>query len=185
MNLDCQPINERIRHFLWLMAQVVGAYEFTHSSGGYTAAMASRKDAAKLRTAADIFGERIRTLRGRRTLREIDVKAGLGTSKLSKLERGVERNPRLETLIAVARGLDTSVAHLFIDESVGPHAENSARDPHFVHPALQSFVDRFSEQPAPGSWQSDVIDAIAALTRALQRRDDAGAAADRPAKIGR
>jgi len=98
----------------------------------------------------------------------VNTVAKIGVSKLSKLERGEEQNPRLRTLERLAEGLSVSVSGLFID----PRPENETghagqRETVQSHPGLEALID--TEFPADDSVEGDIHKAIAALARALRR----------------
>jgi transcriptional regulator with XRE-family HTH domain len=71
-------------------------------------------------------GRRIRQLRtsrsSRMTQEDLSERARISVSFLSMIERG-ERSPHLETLAAIARALEVSVADLFLDEAGGGAVE--------------------------------------------------------------
>jgi transcriptional regulator with XRE-family HTH domain len=64
-------------------------------------------------------GRRIRQLRmsrsARMTQEDLSERARISVSFLSMIERG-ERSPHLETLAAIAEGLEVRIADLFLDE---------------------------------------------------------------------
>jgi transcriptional regulator with XRE-family HTH domain len=131
------------------------------------------------------LGRRIRQLRGKRTLKEINQGAKVGVSKLSKLERGDEDNPQYETLVRVARGLDVPLATLF-DESRPEEGSGHAERPSEGSPILETFLARLdAEAPAEDSVRGDILKAIAALNRALRREADTGAPPAQAPKAGR
>lgn len=180
-------LTSRIFFYLW---QVLTPHEFIDKTGRYTRPMPSRTNGGKgpvRLTPEEALGVRMRQLRGHRKLKEVDELAQLGVPKLSSLERGAAHNPTLGTIVQVARGLKVPLASLFTHDSQAEaaHAETGGRSPQYIHPALQQFVDRISQPPAAGTWQRDVLDAMASLTRALQRNDDTGTSTERPAKTGR
>jgi len=155
MNLLCQRQISRSREKFRRFRQDAPNQRLTGGAGRYTA-----------RVAETALGRRIRQLRGNRTLKEINSKARIGISKLSKLERGEERNPRYHTLERVARGLEVPLASLFED----PRPEGAERAQSEGSPILSALLARLdSEAPAEDSIQGDILKALAALTRALRR----------------
>lgn len=58
------------------------------------------------------IGKRVRQLRGQRYQRQLTKRAGISQALWSQVERGHVRNPKLETLQALARGLDITLAEL-------------------------------------------------------------------------
>ncbi|HZR09002.1 MAG TPA: helix-turn-helix transcriptional regulator [Myxococcales bacterium] len=71
-------------------------------------------------------GRRIRQLRVSRSVRmtqeDLSERARISVSFLSMIERG-ERSPHLETLAAIAHGLDVRIADLFLDEGESSDVE--------------------------------------------------------------
>jgi transcriptional regulator with XRE-family HTH domain len=71
-----------------------------------------------------VIGKRLRQLRdaAKLTQRELSIRAGITTNAISELERGVATNPEYQTLQALARALDVSVAELLAEPEVEPKA---------------------------------------------------------------
>ena len=73
----------------------------------------SDRTTAKPFDGADL-GARVRTLRERRalSLRELARRAGVQVSDVSRLERGLTRQPRLTLALALAQALDVRLSQL-------------------------------------------------------------------------
>lgn len=148
------------------MLQVVDKRQVTGRQRGYNAPVSGSD-----------LGSRIRALRGKRTLKEIDAVAKIGVPKLSRLERGAETNPRLKTLEAVARGLGVPVAALF-SESRPESGAGLVGDPEQGSSVLDRAI--LAAKSEAGTWRADVAEALAALARAIGRDSDRGAHSQRP-----
>jgi len=66
------------------------------------------------------FGEQVRRLRTRRglTQQKLAERSGLHETHISRIERG-QREPRLTTIFALARGMGSEVAELFEETARG------------------------------------------------------------------
>jgi len=66
------------------------------------------------------FGEQVRRLRTRRglTQQQLAERSGLHETHISRIERG-QREPRLTTIFALARGMGSEVAELFEETARG------------------------------------------------------------------
>jgi transcriptional regulator with XRE-family HTH domain len=87
---------------------VVGAFE-----PGPGDSLVSDRTSSKTFDGADL-GARVRTLRERRalSLRELARRAGVQVSDVSRLERGLTRQPRLTLALALAHALEVRLSHL-------------------------------------------------------------------------
>jgi transcriptional regulator with XRE-family HTH domain len=75
--------------------------------------LVSDRSSSKTFDGADL-GARVRTLRERRalSLRELARRAGVQVSDVSRLERGLTRQPRLTLALALAQALEVRLSHL-------------------------------------------------------------------------
>jgi transcriptional regulator with XRE-family HTH domain len=124
-------------------------------------------------------GARLREIRERRGLNqdELAAKAGSSKSEIGRHESNKPTsNPTIEVLGRYAIALDVALVNLV--EPVGsPIPRPGDGTGHEARPETGSSVlDRAVQQAkaAPGTWQADVADAVAALARALGRRRDSG-----------
>jgi transcriptional regulator with XRE-family HTH domain len=100
-------------HCRCLASEAVRSYEPPHSWGN------RRPERPIQATVVKEVGRRIRQLRMSRSTRmtqeHLSERARISVSFLSMIERG-ERSPHLETLAAIAQGLEVKVSDLFADE---------------------------------------------------------------------
>jgi len=131
---------------------------------------------------AERFGAWVRHWRLDRdwTQDQLGEMAGMDGPRIQKLEKGGE-NPTIDTIDRITVALGRDVSELFAPRPehgagrVGDQGEGS------------TFLDRaiLSAKAQPGTWRSDVADALAALARALGRDVDRGSDTQRPETAGR
>jgi transcriptional regulator with XRE-family HTH domain len=121
---------------------------------------------------AERVGDRIREWRLARRLTQegLGEKIGSDGSRVGRLEKGAE-NPTLETLDKLADALVIDVAQLFASRpGVVDHASESAGGGAGLADSLGRALHEYEQTgDVPKDWRGDVLVAIFALTRALQR----------------
>lgn len=129
----------------------------------------------------------MRELRDMRRLSQEALGELIGSDgpRIHKLEKGTE-NPTIETLdkLAVALNVDVSAFFFPVRDQEAGRGAGIERSP-ILEERFRSLLETLdAEVPAEQSWRGDILQAIAALNRALRRPPDPGTLADLPRKTG-
>ena len=139
-------------------------------------------------------GARLRELRDARGFSQEDLagRSGVSAGDISRHERNDPKsNPSIDGLMRIAQALKVPPAALFEpagspiprpEETTGRAAEGRPEG----NPVFEAILARYgADAPAANTWQDDVLQAIAALARALRRAPTTQQSGEPPAKTGR